>query len=450
MTWILQEGAWLQFEGLSSPVQVIRGLGGGGQGQVFEVDVGGDRLALKWYLPRCLAQDPHLEQRLQESIRATAPSRAFLWPIALLRPSAETLPLIRSSSPGFGYLMELRPPQFVGAVEHYAGRLDISLGQTLRAGFFLAEAFHSLHSKGLCYKDISLGNLFLEARSGRILICDNDNVDVDGRGLSSVMGTSGFIAPEILMRRGKPGANSDLFSLAVLLFMLLTRHHPLRGQMELAVRCLDEPARRKLYGEDPVFIFNPTDQRNRPDPIEHTAALMTWPLYPSGLQQLFQQTFGPGMSNPGQRALTGQWLEALGAALDQRQICPTCGAEHFGTQPSCWHCAQPLQGTAALRTTNGQVLICAGNTLHRHHFNRLEAPRLDQPIGEIVSHPDHPSLLGLQNLSDQVWQATTSAGQPLPVQPGKTCNLTALQQLHTPWGELKLELASHEPTSPGS
>ena len=68
MTWILPEGAWLQFEGLSSPVQVLRGLGGGTQGQVFEVAVGGERLALKWYLPSCLEKDPHLERRLLDKI----------------------------------------------------------------------------------------------------------------------------------------------------------------------------------------------------------------------------------------------------------------------------------------------------------------------------------------------------------------------------------------------
>jgi len=450
MTWILPQGAWLQFEGLSSPVQVVRGLGGGTQGQVFEVDVAGERLALKWYLPRCLAQDPHLERRLLESIRATAPSRSFLWPIALLRPTAASQPLIRSRTPGFGYLMELRPPQFVGAVEHLSGRLAISLGQAVHAGFFLAEAFHGLHSKGLCYKDISLGNLFLEAATGRILICDNDNVDVDGRDLGSVLGTSGFMAPEILMRRDRPGANSDLFSLAVLLFMLLTRHHPLRGQMELAIRCLDEPARLRLYGEDPVFIFDPQDQRNRPDPTEHAAALLTWPIYPAALQALFLQTFGPGMGAPSQRALTGQWMEALAAVLDQRQTCPACGSEHFGAQASCWHCQQALSAGAALRAPHGRVMACIDNELHPHHFNRLEAPRLDQPLARVVAHPSDPSLLGLHNLSDQPWRATTAGGQQHAVQPGKTCNLAALHQLDTPWGAVRLEHASSAQPSPGS
>lgn len=442
MTWILPEGAWLQFEGLSSPVQVLRGLGGGTQGQVFEVAVAGERLALKWYLPRCLEQDPHLEQRLLESIRATAPSRAFLWPIALLRPTAQSITLIRSQHPGFGYLMELRPPQFVGAVEHYAGRLAISLRQAVQAGFFLAEAFHRLHSKGLCYKDISLGNLFLEAATGRILICDNDNVDVDGRDLGSVLGTPGFMAPEILMRRDRPGANSDLFSLAVLLFMLLTRHHPLRGQMELAIRCLDEPARRKLYGEDPVFIFDPQDSRNRPDPVEHAAALLTWPIYPLPLQELFLQTFTAGMKAPGQRALTGQWMEALASTLDQRQLCPSCGSEHFGAQMACWHCGHPLTASAALHTPHGRVMACTDNELHAHHFNSLSEPQLDQPIARVVSHPRDPSLLGLHNLSNEPWRATAVGGQQHEVEPGKTCNLAALHHLDTPWGAVRLEPAS--------
>ena len=45
--------------------------------------------------------------------------------------------------------------------------------------------------------------------------------------------------------------------------------------MELQIRCLDEPARRKLYGEDPAFIYDPDDLRNRPDPEVHQAAVIT-------------------------------------------------------------------------------------------------------------------------------------------------------------------------------
>ena len=323
--WILPVGAELEFEGAMAPLTILRGLGGGTQGQVYEVEVDGERLALKWYWPAFLQRDPSLAGRLEQSIRATAPNGDFLWPLALLHPTAATVPMIRCRQPGYGYLMPLRPASFVGAHEHVAGRLEISLRSVLRASFFLADAFHALHLRGLCYKDVALGNLFLEPGSGAILIADNDNVDVDGGDPGSVLGTPGFMAPEVLLGRRRPSAASDLFSLAVLLFRLLTRHDPLRGELELGIRCLDEPARRRLYGEDPVFIFDPLDTRNRPDPIDHAAALITWPIYPRSLQALFEQTFCAGLRDPWKRTLTGQWRQAFAACLDRRQICGACG-----------------------------------------------------------------------------------------------------------------------------
>ncbi len=438
MNWILPEGVWLEFEGLSSPLQILRGLGGGGQGQVFEVAMEGERLALKWYFPSCLNNDPHLSKRLNQNIRATSPNTDFLWPIALLRPTATSQSLIRSKDPGFGYLMALRPDDYVGAMEHYAGRLDISLQNVLRSCFYLAEAFHSLHTRGLCYKDISIGNLFLQPDTGRILICDNDNVDEDGRELGSVLGTAGFIAPEVLMREARPGTNSDLFSLAVLMFRLLMRHDPLKGQKELDIHCLDEPARRRLYGEDPVFIFDPKNNRNRPNPKEHAAALLTWPIYPLLLQQLFLQTFCEGMKNPSRRSLTGQWKDALSGTLDLRQLCPCCGQENFlvrdNSKLSCWECSAPMPDPIIMQAAHGSVVAAAGNELNIHHFDCLESPQLLQPLARVTNHPSDPLIVGLCNLSGTAWTARLSDGKEMKVEPGRNCNLAKIQQISTSAG----------------
>ncbi len=440
MTWILPEGASLSFEGLAEPVRILRGLGSGSQGQVMEVEVAGERLALKWYFPACIGRDPHLERRLGEAIRATAPSSSFLWPIALLRPTSATQAQLRTRSGGFGYLMGLRPPQFAGAVEHVAGRLELSLRSVLLACLHLADAFHALHSKGLCYKDISLGNLFLQPASGQILICDNDNVDVDGRDQGSVLGTPGFMAPEILLGRARPGASSDLHALAVLIFRLLTRHDPFRGELELAIRCLDEPARRRLYGEDPVFIFDPLDHRNRPDPEHHAAALLTWPIYPAELQEVFVQSFGPGLKDPGRRALTGQWQQALARSLDRRQLCPGCGQENFRSgelgAPNCWHCGAPLPPPHVLQMPQGEVVAAAGTTLHRHHFDPLHPPQGDAPLAELVPHPSDAGILGLRNLTSSVWQAVLNQGETVEIGPGRSVNVAALAQVHTPDGPI--------------
>lgn len=91
--WMLPEGTDLAFEGLQARVTIVRGLGGGTQGQVFEVDVAGERMALKWYFPNVIAADPNLERRLLASIQATAPNPSYLWPLALLRPTAGKPPV---------------------------------------------------------------------------------------------------------------------------------------------------------------------------------------------------------------------------------------------------------------------------------------------------------------------------------------------------------------------
>jgi DNA-binding helix-hairpin-helix protein with protein kinase domain len=441
MSWLLPEGARLHFQGLDQPLTILRGLGGGTQGQVYAVEAGGETLALKWYLPACLAGDPGLPRRLRQSIGLGTPNPDFLWPLALLEPTAASRPLIRHPEAGFGYLMALRPPSFLGAHLHAGGQLEISLQNVLRACFFLADGFHQLHLKGLCYKDISLGNLFLEPGSGRILICDNDNVDIDGGDPGSVLGTPGFMAPEVLLRQSRPGAGSDLFSLAVLIFRLLTRHDPFRGRRELTIRCLDEPARRRLYGEEALFIFDPDDAGNRPDPEEHAAALVTWPIYPAALQALFVQTFCTGLRQPQRRALTGQWTQALSRCLDQRQLCPGCGQETFPEpeqEGHCWHCGATLPRAARLQTSHSSVTVTTGNALYPHHFNPLLRLDLHQPIGRLEAHPSDPTLLGLRNLSGEPWQATLNDGRTLRLEPGRTCNLAALQDIRTSAGTLTL------------
>ena len=461
MHWLLPLGRRLRLSGSEEPVLIQRGLGGGAQGQVFAVEVGGEPLALKWLPPATLRRDPALVERLAESIRRGAPHPDFLWPLALLGPPApedtegmvahpgrepgrepEREPGRSGGVKGVGYLMPLRPPGYCGAAEHVAGRVVISLQNVLRASFFLASAFHALHSRGLCYKDISLGNLFLDAARGRILIGDNDNVTVSGRGGGAVIGTWGFMAPEVALGRQKPDGGSDLFSLAALLFHLLTRHDPFKGALEQAIPCLDLAARRRLYAEDPVFVFDPRDGRNRPDPLEHAGVLLTWPIYPRFLQELFERSFGEGLSDPARRALTGQWRQALASCLDQRRLCPACGQENFPAPLArglCWACATPLPVPPRLRGAAGAVSVAAGNELHRHHLDPLAPEDLSQPLARVEAHPHRPALLGLRNLSPHPWTLQRAGGEGITVAPGETGSLTGAEALHTESGVITIE-----------
>ena len=441
MPWLLPSNSSHHFLGLDQPVRIVQGLGSGSQGQVFKVQVGGESLALKWYWPSCLGRDPGLAERLQESIRRGSPNADFLWPLALVRPKAAQRAALGPAGRGFGYLMALRPASYRGAVEHAAGRLTISLQNVLKAAFGLATAFHALHSRGLCYKDVSLGNVFLDAEAGRILIGDNDNVEVSGRGGGAVIGTWGFMAPEVALGLSRPDGGSDLFSLAVLLFYMLTRHDPFKGALERAMPCLDLAARRRLYAEDPVFVFDRRDGRNRPDPIEHAAALLTWPIYPRALQQLFEQTFGAGLRDPGRRSLTGQWRQVLAASLDQRRLCGACGQENFAEPQAaslCWACAAPLPPPARLLGAAGVVSVAAGNEVHAHHFDPLAPEDLAQPLAQVVAHPQRPQLLGLRNLSCHPWTLHLAGGEAITVAPGETGSLAAALQISSPEGQLRV------------
>ena len=54
---LVAAAGWWFWSAAGGPVEVVRGLGGGSQGQVYEVEVSGERLALKWFLPACIARD---------------------------------------------------------------------------------------------------------------------------------------------------------------------------------------------------------------------------------------------------------------------------------------------------------------------------------------------------------------------------------------------------------
>ena len=232
MNQLLNPGDTVQMQttGLSCEVEAF--LGGGGQGEVYRarmVDAKGvgAPVALKWFFPHYLRQDTDLRARLARAIDAGPPSDRFLWPQELA---------LAADRPGFGYVMPLREDRFVGITDLVTRRAVPTFRALVTAGFDLAHNYRQLHAKGFCYRDISFGNVFFDPQSGEVRICDNDNVSVDGQG-GVIGGTTRFMAPEIVRAEAGPSIQTDLFSLAVLLFYMLVNHHPLEGAREAQIRC---------------------------------------------------------------------------------------------------------------------------------------------------------------------------------------------------------------------
>jgi DNA-binding helix-hairpin-helix protein with protein kinase domain len=402
------------------PVVVEQRLGEGGQGEVYRVRSRGQLWALKLYHSH--TSTPAQRQSVERLIQKGPPTAHFLWPLELV---------ISARGPRFGYLMELREPRFRHSEDFMARRVEPTFRALLTAGFQLAEAFWKLHAQGLCYRDISFGNVFFDPNTGDVRICDNDNVDLNGSGQGGVIGTPKFMAPEVVRGEEPPSAQTDRFSLAVLLFYLLEGGHPLDGERESRIHCLDLPAMNKLYGTDPLYIFDPKDVSNRPVPGLHVNPLAFHPLYPKRLQELFLQSFTDGLHSPNRRVMESVWCKELAKLRDTLVYCQKCTSQCFYDAEvlkaqkalSCWSCRAQLRLPPRLRIGDHVILLNHDARLFSHHVN--DDLDFEQAIAEVRQKPGDPSVWGLCNLTQEKWTFTRPDGSTVDVPPGTNVPLTS-------------------------
>jgi len=95
----------------------------------------------------------------------------------------------------------------------------------------LADALHYAHQQGVVHRDVKPGNIVFDPPSGELKITDFGIARLTDSGRTRtglVLGTPSFMSPEQLQGRAVTG-RSDLFSLAVTLFQLLTGQLPFRA-----------------------------------------------------------------------------------------------------------------------------------------------------------------------------------------------------------------------------
>jgi serine/threonine protein kinase len=95
----------------------------------------------------------------------------------------------------------------------------------------LADALHYAHQNQVVHRDIKPANIMFDALSGELKITDFGIARLTDSGRTRtgvVLGTPSFMSPEQLQGRPVTG-RSDLFSLGVSLYQLLTGQLPFRG-----------------------------------------------------------------------------------------------------------------------------------------------------------------------------------------------------------------------------
>ncbi len=398
---MIESGATVRLHASGVEYTVGGELGKGGQGTVFTVQpagTAGQALALKWY--RNAAATAGQLDRLRRILHVDRPSAEFLWPLDLV--GADT-------QPGFGYVMPIRAASLMPMTRVLNGAASMGLREQCTAGAHLASAFLSLHALGLCYADVSVNNVFLDPATGRIEVCDNDNVTIDGE-RSDVLGTPYFMAPEIIRGEASPSSATDRHSLAIILFMLLARAHPLFGARESSTPVLDSPSLSRLLGYEPLFMFDPEDPSNRPLADLHGNAILLWPMLPRFAQRLFTEAFTTGLTDPAHGRVTETaWRSAMIRLRGLVRVCPRCGAEQFYDPEApdrvcvADDCGVALPLPSALLEGRHPVLLEPGTTLRRADIAGLRSSTEDPIVADVVAHPANGSL-ALRNRSVTAWE----------------------------------------------
>ncbi len=378
-------------------------LGDGGQGEVYLVKYNDSEYALKVYKK---VESSDFRYNLKNNIECGSPSSAFLWPKLLLD----------FDDGKIGYIMDVRPKNFVSFVSYLTGINKFKSKQVmLKWCVELCLAFKKLHEMGYSYQDLNDGSFFFDPETGDLLICDNDNVTADKRNLG-ILGKMRYMAPEIVRgdknfkgEKQMPDVHSDRFSLAIILFMALCLGNPFEGERLKEYDIIDEQAEYEMYGEKPIFIYHKTDKSNRPIRGYHSSVLKRWAYIPLYIKEAFHRTFVDGLiDRENERTTELEWLKLLTKFRDELITCPYCGYEYivgFSEKKKyniCPLCGKETKEICSLYIGRNIISLELGKKIYTNHVDKYSST-YNTAVGVVVANKKDSSLWGIKlNLTADV------------------------------------------------
>jgi serine/threonine protein kinase len=210
-----------------SHYRVVELLGAGGMGEVFKAeDTKLKRAVALKFLPLGLTQDPEAKQRLLHEAQAAS---------ALDHPNICTIYEIEETSEGRVFV----------AVAYYDGRTlkdrltgdSLTVDEALTVLSHIARGVAAAHGAGIVHRDIKPANIMLTTR-GEAKLLDFGVAKLAGQTVltrtGTTLGTVAYTAPEQVIGRGAD-ERSDVWALGVVLYEMLARQLPFRGDSELAL-----------------------------------------------------------------------------------------------------------------------------------------------------------------------------------------------------------------------
>jgi hypothetical protein len=244
-------------------------------------------------------------------------------------------------------------------------------------------------------------------------VIDIDALVVPGIAPPTVLGTPGYIAPEVVAGTVLPSIETDRHALAVLFYEILLQRHPLRGTLVHSTRSAEEDEQLSM-GVKALFVEHRTDRRNKPE------SPISVPLDALGphLAPLMRRAFEDGLHVPARRPDAVEWEEAMYRTLER--IMPTPSARGWLVVPDTGPLVDAWRGEVVHRVVpllrsgrgSGEAWrddgICTAlfhhRTLHQWHLDADLRPR-EEVAREAVAYTSfHEGVWWLVNLTDRTWR----------------------------------------------
>jgi len=208
-----------------SHYEILDKIGAGGMGEVYlALDTQLNRKVALKFLPSHLCQDEDCRKRFTREAQAAA---------GLDHPNIAAIYEVGEYQGRPYFAMQVVEGQSLREV--LAGK-DLPIERVLEIAIQICEGLQAAHDKGIIHRDIKPSNMLLDSH-GRVRIVDFGLASVRGSEqltkTGSTLGTIGYMSPE-QVRGQEVDHRSDLFSLGVVLYELLTKQNPFKRDSEAA------------------------------------------------------------------------------------------------------------------------------------------------------------------------------------------------------------------------